>query len=166
MKTKFLFLIGLAALLFQCSTEEDVTKKSPLWGVEFSEESTTTFAQGALEQQNAGPKVIYIVNEGALRQTELEGVYTISFAFENGEALELTITKKTNDYNYHFPGTETENQLISALFNGNSLELKESSIAIQPHQEENKLHIVTNMHTLNAGDFNGTLTRIPLLKGM
>ena len=58
MKTKFLFLIGLSTLLFQCSTEEDVTKKSPLWGVEFSEESTATFVQGALEQQNAGPKVI------------------------------------------------------------------------------------------------------------
>ena len=45
MKTKFLFLIGLSALLFQCSTEEDVTKKSPLWGVEFSEESTATLSR-------------------------------------------------------------------------------------------------------------------------
>jgi len=165
MKTKFLFLIGLSALIFQC-TEEDVTKKSPLWGVEFSEESTSTFVQGSLEQQNAGPKVVHIVNDGALRETEVEGVYTISFAFENGESLEIAVTKKTADYNYHFPGTESENQLISAVFNGNALDLEESAVAIEPHKEENKLHIITNMHTINAGDFNGTLTRIPLLKGM
>ena len=164
MKTKFLFLIGLSTLLFQCSTEEDVTKKSPLWGVEFSEESSVSFVQGALEQQNAGPKVIYVANAGSVRQTEVDGVYTISFAFENGESLELAVTKKTTDYNYHFPGAESENQLISAIFNGDVLDLKESAVSIQPHQEENKFHIVTNMHTLNAGDFNGTLTRIPLLK--
>jgi hypothetical protein len=164
MKTKFLFLIGLSTLFFQCSTEEDVTKKSPLWGVEFSEESTASYVQGALEQQNAGPKVTYIANGGALRQTDVEGVYTISFTFENGESLELAITKKTADYNYHFPGVEAENQLISAIFNGDALDLKESAVAIQPHKEENKFHIITNMHTLDAGDFNGTLTRIPLLK--
>jgi hypothetical protein len=164
MKTKFLFLIGLSALLFQCSTEEDLTKKSPLWGVEFSEESTVTYVQGALDQQNAGPKVTYFANGGAVRQTDLEDVYTISFTFENGESLELTITKKTSNCNYHFPGVESENQLISAVFNGEPLNLKESSIAIQPHQEDNKFHVITNMHTINAGDFNGTLTRIPLLK--
>ena len=104
MKTRFLFLIGLSTLLLQCSTEEDVTKKSPLWGVEFSEENTVTFVQGALEQENGGPKVVYIVSEGAVRQTEVDGVYTISLAFENGESLELSITKKTPDYNYHYPG--------------------------------------------------------------
>ena len=164
MKTKVLFLIGLLTLLFQCSTEEDVTKKSPLWGVEFSEESTATFVQGALEQQNAGPIVTYIANAGALRQTDVVGVYAISFTFENGESLELSVTKKTADFNYHFPGVESENQLISAIFNGGVLDLKESAVSIQPHKEENKFHIITNMHTLNAGDFNGTLTRIPLLK--
>jgi hypothetical protein len=135
-----------------------------LWGVEFSEESTATFVQGALEQQNGGPKVTYFANAGALRQTDVEGVYTISFTFEDGESLELAVTKKTADYNYHFPGVESENQLISAIFNGVALDLKESAVAIQPHKEENKFHIITNMHTLNAGDFNGTLTRIPLLK--
>jgi len=163
MKTKILLLIGLSLLLFQC-TEENVAK-SPLWGVDFSDEATSTFAQGAIEQQNAGPKVIHIVNNGALRQTAAEGFYTISFSFENGESLQLTVTKKTADYNYHFPGSESGNQLISAIFNGNLLDLKESAISIQPHKEENKLHIVTNVHTLNAGDFNGTLTRIPLLGG-
>jgi hypothetical protein len=162
MKTRILLLIGLGLILFQC-TEENVAK-SPLWGVDFSEEATSTFAQGAIEQQNDGPKVVHIVNNGSLRQTEGE-LYTISFSFENGETLQLTVTKKTSDYNYHFPGSESGNQLVSATFNGNALSLTESSISIQPRQDDNKLNVVTNMHTLDAGDFNGTLTRVPLIGG-
>jgi hypothetical protein len=121
------------------------------------------YAQGALEQQNSGPKVTYVVHAASLRQSE-EDIYNISFTFENGETLQLSITKKTADYNYHFPGTDLENQLISAVFNGNPLDLKASSISIQPDEGENKLHVITNMHTFNAGDFNGTLSRVPLLK--
>lgn len=161
MKTKFLLLISLSTLLFRCGTDEET--KSPVWGVDFSTESATVYAQGAIEQQNAGPNVTYIVNSASLRQSE-EEVYTVSFAFENGESIQLVVTKKTADCNYHFPGNEEENQLISAVFNGNVLDLTESSISIQPHLEENKLHIITNMHTVNAGDFNGTLSRVPLVK--
>lgn len=163
MKTKIVLLMSLSVILFQCSTEEEISK-SPLWGIDYSEESTAVFVQGALEQQNAGPKSIYIVSEGSLRQAQ-EHLHTIYLKFENGESLQLLVTKKTIDNNYHFPGDESGNQLVSATFNNVALELKESSIAIQPHPEENKLHVVTNMHTLNAGDFNGTLSRIPLLKG-
>ncbi len=161
MKTKVLLLISLSTLLFRCATDEET--KSPVWGVDFSTESATIYAQGAIEQQNGGPKVTYIVNSAALRQAE-EELYTISLAFENGESIQLVVTKKTADCNYHFPGNEEENQLVSAVFNGNALDLTESSISIQPHLEENKLHIITNMHTVNAGDFNGTLSRVPLVK--
>ena len=163
MKTKIVLLISLSVLFFQCS-KEGVETKSPLWGVDFSAENTTGFAEGAIEQQNdEGPKVIYIVSSGALREAE-ENFYTVSFTFENGESLELGIIKKTADYNYHFPGNESDNRLISATFNGEVLDLTDSSISIQPDQGDNKLHVITNMHTLNAGDFNGTLSRIPLLK--
>jgi hypothetical protein len=65
---------------------------------------------------------------------------------------------------YLFPGDQTGNRLVSATFNGNALDLAESSISIQPDQGDNKLHIITNMHTYNAGDFSGTLSRIPLLR--
>jgi hypothetical protein len=161
MKTKLLLLISLSVLLFQCSSEKEM--KSPVWGVDYSTEAMVSYAQGALEQQNSGPNVTHIVNAASLRQSE-EGIYEVSFTFENGETLQLSITKKTADYNYHFPGTELENQLISAVFNGAPLDLKVSSISIQPDEGENKLAVITNMHTLNAGDFNGTLSRVPLLK--
>jgi hypothetical protein len=163
MKTRIVFLISLSVILFHCSTEEKIAK-SPLWGVDYSEKSTTAFVQGAIEQQNAGPKTIYIVTEGALRPSQ-EDRHTISLKFENGESLQLLVTKKTLDNNYHYPGNDTENQLLSAIFCGKPLELKESSISIQARLEENKFHIITNVHTLDAGDFNGTLSRIPLLKG-
>lgn len=161
MKTKFLIVICLSVLLFQCTEEKDL--KSPLWGVDFSTESTVTLAQGSLDQQNGGPTVTYVVSSALLKQSE-DKVYNIYFTFENGETLQLAITKKTADYNYHFPGNESENQLISAVFNGSILDLKESLIAIQPDQGENKLHVIADMHTLNAGDFNGTLSRVPLIK--
>ena len=163
MKTKLVIWISLSVVLFQCTTEEKLAK-SPLWGIDYSEEGTTTYVQGAIEQQNAGPKAIYIVSEGSLRCAQ-QDLHTLSLKFENGESLLLRIAKKTADNNYHFPGTESENQLVSAIFNGVPLDLAESSIAIQPHLGENKLHVITNVHTLNAGDFNGTLSRIPLLKG-
>jgi hypothetical protein len=161
MKTKFLLVVCLSVLLFQCTEEKNM--KSPLWGVDFSTESTISLAQGSLDQQNAESKVTYVVSAASLRQSK-DHFYNIDFTFENGETLKLSITKKTADFNYHFPGTETENQLISAVFNGNALDLKASSIAIQPDQGENKLHIIADMHTMNAGDFNGTLSRVPLIK--
>ncbi len=163
MKTKIVLLVSLSVVLFQCNTEENIAK-SPLWGVDYSEESTTAFVQGAIEQQNAGPKIVYIANEGSLRPDQ-EDRHTIYLKFENGESLQILVTKKTVDNNYHFPGVESENQLLSAVFNGVPLELAESSISIQPRLEENKLNVITNMHTINAGDFNGALSRIPLLKG-
>ncbi len=163
MKTKIIFLISLSVTLFQCGTEEKIAK-SPMWGVDYSDEGSTAYVQGAIEQLNAGPKTIYIVSEGALRQAQ-EELHTVYFKFENGESLQFLVRKQTIDNNYHYPATDSENQLVSVVFNGVSLELKESTVLIQPHPEENKLHVITSIHTLNAGDFAGTLTRIPLLKG-
>jgi hypothetical protein len=161
MKTRILLLISLSVFLYKCTTP--VEPQSPIWGVEFSTESAIPLAQGSIEKENAGVQVIYIVNSGYLMEGD-GGLNTISFTFENGESMQLIVTKKTANYNCNFPGNETENQIVSAIFNGDTLALKESSISIQPHLEENKLHILTDMHTVAAGDFNGTLTRIPLLK--
>ncbi len=160
MKTKLSLLICLSAVLFQCAT--DVETKSPIWGVDFSTESATIYAEGAIEQQHGESKVMYIINSAYLR--EAQGLYNISFTFENGETIQLVVTKKTADCNYHYPGTDSENQLVSAIFNGTALDLTESSIAVQPHLEENKLHIITDMHSRNAGHFNGILSRVPLVK--
>jgi hypothetical protein len=156
-----IFLL-IAVLLIQCNTEEKISK-STLWGIDFSDSNTTVFAQGTIEKQNPEVKIVYVVSEGALRQVE-DNLYSIDLTFDNGESLKLIVAKKTNDYNFHFPGSDAENQLVTAVFNGATLNLSESAIAIQPELGDNKLNIVTNMHTVDAGDFNGTLTRIPLLQ--
>jgi len=156
-----IFLL-IAVLLIQCNTEEKISK-STLWGIDFSDSNTRVFAQGTIEKQNPDAKVVYVVSEGALRQVE-GNLYSIDLIFDNNESLKLIVAKKTSDYNFHFPGSDAENQLVSALFNGVALNLNESAISIQPELGDNKLNIVTNMHTVDAGDFNGTLTRIPLLQ--
>lgn len=156
-----IFLL-MGALLFQCNTEEKISK-STVWGVDFSDASTSSFAQGTIEKQNSSAKVVYVVAEGALHEVG-GNLYVINVAFDNGESLELTVTKKTNDYNFHFPGSESDNQFVSAIFNGTPLTLHESAVAIQPQTGDNKLNVVANIHSVDNGDFNGTLTRIPLLK--
>jgi hypothetical protein len=156
-----IFLL-IAVLLIQCNTEEKISK-STVWEIDFSDSNTAAFAQGTIEKQNLEAKVVYVVSEGALRQVE-ENLYSIDIIFDNGESLKLVVAKKTSDYNFHFPASDAENQLVSAVFNGVALDLSESAITIQPEQGDNKLNIVTNIHTVGSGDFNGTLTRIPLLQ--
>lgn len=148
-------------MLFACSTEAD--RDSPMWGIDFSDASTAEFAMGSVDKQVANTKVTYIAKSGTLTPVG-ENLYKLAFAFESGDKLEITITKKVQSYNYTFPGVESENQIVSALLNGEVLSLKESTLSIQPRSEENKLLTITTLHTLNAGDLNGTVGRVPLVK--
>jgi len=134
-----------------------------MWGIDFSEEGSSVFAIGSVDKQNDGAKISYIAKAANVQHVK-DDIYLVTYAFQSGDQLQLTITKKTVDYNYHFPGTTTENQIIVAIFNGETLDLIASDISIQPRAEENKLYTVTNLHTTSAGDFNGTIGRVPLLK--
>lgn len=134
-----------------------------MWGIDFSEESASGFAIGSVDKQNDGTKITYIAKAANLQHVK-DDVYLLTYAFQSGDQLQLTITKKTADYNFHFPGTTTENQIIVAMFNGETLDLIDSDVSIQPRTEENKLYTVTNLHTTSTGDFNGSIGRIPLLK--
>lgn len=134
-----------------------------MWGIDFSDEATSGFAIGSVDKQNDGAKITYIAKAANVQHVK-DDVYLLTYAFQSGDQLQLTITKKTEDYNYHFPGTTTENQIIVALFNGETLDLTTSNISIQPRTEENKLYTVTNLHTTSFGDFNGTIGRVPLLE--
>jgi len=134
-----------------------------MWGIDFSEVASSGFAIGSVDKQNDGSKITYIAKAANVQHVK-DDVYLLTYAFQSGDQLQLTITKKTADYNYHFPGTATENQIIVAMFNGETLDLKDSDLSIQPRTEENKLYTVTNLHTTTAGDFNGTIGRVPLLE--
>ena len=161
MKTTLLFLVGLSVMLGACGTEEETT--SPLWGIDFSSENAASFAMGTVDQYKSDTKTIYIVKTANMRLAS-EDTFVLSYTFESGDALVLTITKKTPDVVYEFPGVSGENQLLSARFNGSNLDLVDSKLVIQPRTEENKFATTTKLQTMDEVVFDGSIGRIPLLK--
>jgi len=160
MKTTLSFLLLLSAMLGACTTEDTL---SPLWGIDFSNETSSGFAMGSVDQYKADTKTIYLVKAANLRCAG-EDNYVLSYTFESGEVLELSIIKRTTDSNYVFPGVEGENQLLSAVFNGESLNLVNSRVTVQPRTDENKFATVTKLQTLDEVVFDGSIGRVPLLK--
>jgi hypothetical protein len=160
MKTTLSILVVLSVMLGACSTEDTL---SPLWGIDFSSENSSGFAMGSVDQYKADTKTIYVVKAANLRAAG-EDTYTVSYTFESGDALELVIIKKNADSNYSFPGTAGENQLVSAMFNGQPLSLVDSRISVQPRTDENKFSTLTKLQTLDEVVFDGAIGRVPLLK--
>jgi len=160
MKTKLLLLISLSGILGACSVEDEI---SPLWGVDFSDETSSGFAMGSVDQFIDETKTTYIVKTANLRCAEGD-VYTLSYTFESGDAMEIKIAQKTIDYKYLISANETENQLLSVTFNAETLSLAEGKVSIQPRTEENKLSTITKLLTVNNAVFNGAIGRVPLLK--
>lgn len=160
MKTKLLILVCLSATLLACDAENEI---SPLWGIDYSSENTSSFAMGSVDQFISSTKTVYIAKAAAVRCAG-GNVYDLSYTFESGDYLELKMLKATPDLNYHFPGKEGENQLLSATFNGEAMNLAESKVTIQPRTEENKFATITTLNTIDKGVFDGAISRVPLLK--
>lgn len=162
MKTRFLLLLGLSVILGACGAEDEVL--SPIWGIDFSTENAAGFAVGSVEQFKGETKTTYIIKSAELRGVGGD-VYTIYYAFESGDAMEIRIAKRAFDDNYFFPGRSGENQLLSATLNGEILSLtEESKVSVQPRTDENKLATLAKLQTSNMGLFDGSIGRVPLLK--
>ena len=162
MKTILLLLIVLSVAMGACTTEEE--NLSPLWGIEYSDENSTGFASGSVNQFIDQSKSTYIAKTGAMREVNT-GVFTLSFTFESGESMEIKVIKRTIDQNFYYPGNDGGNQLLTAIFQGELLSLDASSkITIQPRTEENKLATIAKIYTVNNGLFEGAIGRVPLLK--
>lgn len=160
MKTIYLLLVSLPVFLFSCTEDEVI---SPLWGIDFSEENSAGFASGSVEEFYGQSKNTYIVKTANLRCAGGD-VYTLLYTFEGGETMELRIVKKTIDQHYYFPGNTGSNQLLSATFNGQALDLGGSKVTVQPRTEENKLATLTKILTTDNSLFEGAVGRVPLLK--
>lgn len=163
MKSKIIALALCIGLFTACNDDDD--NNSPAWGIDYSNPQTSLSAQGSIDQQNAGPKVTYTISKAfvVLSQND-NNLHVVRYKFTSGDSLDLIVTKRTSDYNYHFPGSEKENTLLSATFNNITLKLKESAVSIQPRPDEKKFHTVVNVHSLDLGDFNGTVNSVPLLR--
>lgn len=161
MKTKLLLLVSLSVILGACSAEDELV--SPLWGIDYSNESSSGFAMGSVDQYYAETKTTYIVKTASLRCAGGE-TYSLTYTFESEDVMEIKVLKKTADYNYLFPADEGVNQLLSVTFNGEQLNLAESRVSIQPRTDENKLATLAKLKMANNAVFDGAIGRVPLLK--
>ncbi len=162
MKTKLLLLICLSVAMGACTTEEETL--SPLWGIEYSDENSTGFASGSVNQFIDQTKATYIAKTGAMREVS-NGVFTLSFTFESGESMDIKVIKRTIDQNFYYPGNDGGNQLLSAIFRGELLSLDANTkLTIMPRTEENKLATLAKIYTVDKGLFEGAVGRVPLLK--
>jgi hypothetical protein len=161
MKTKLLLLICSVAI-GACTTEEELL--SPLWGIEYSDENSTGFASGSVNQFIDQTKSTYIAKTASMREVNTN-VFMLSYTFESGESMELKVIKRTIDQNFYYPGNDGGNQLLSAIFQGELLSLDtDSKVSIQPRTEENKLATIAKIYTVDKGFFDGAIGRVPLLK--
>lgn len=153
-----LFALGLGLVLFTACHDDD-DNGSP-WGIGVSDPALALTATGTIDQQNFGPKETYTVKE-ALLFPEADGAHVLRYKFTSGDSLDLVLIKRTADYNYHSAEAVNQNDLAYAIFNTDTLDLKESAVSVQPHADINRFETVVNVHTVSFGDFNGTVTGVP-----
>ena len=115
---------------------------------------------GEIQNQN-GPygRQIYQVNQAHIEGLN-NGLERVVYQLNSGDALELVIaTANHNDYNYHschHNNCHQNNRIIEVLLNNQSLPLRDGSLSLQP-KGQNRFHSVINLHSVNEGDFNGTV---------
>lgn len=157
-----LFILLVFTVIWGCSDHAH-RNPSSIWGVNYSTEENSGRALGSIDHQNAGPKVTYIIDTAYLKDLRHANQYQLMYKFTTADSLQLILTKVSSDYNYHYPKPNVENQLVYAIFNRDTLTLKESAVAVQPRPDVNSFTTVLNLHTEYAGDFNGTVDKVVLL---
>ena len=158
-------IVSLLGIMIISGCNDHANKNvSSDWGVHYSTKDNAAHALGSLDKQNSGPKVTYIVDTAYLRHLKQAYTYQVMYKFTTPDSLQLVLVKVTSDYNYHYPKPGTENQLLYAIFNRDTLDLKESALSVQPRSDGGSFTTVINLHTNNAGDFNGTIDKVVLIQ--
>jgi len=161
----FLSATGLAVVLFSFllfAACDNVDNNAFPLGIHFSDASTATTAGGSIDQQNAGPKVTYIVKKASVFPAG-NGVYVARYNFTSGDSLKLVVVRRTGDYNYHSDATLATNSLERVIFNKDTLQINASAVALEPKMDVDRFSTVVNVHTKTHGDFNGTVNGVPLV---
>lgn len=161
MKKILLSLMVIAGALSGCHDNDG--KPATNWGINSSGIDKSVGAAGSINHQNDGPKVTYVATSSYVLDLHDKNLFQVTFHFTSADSLRLIIAKNTNDYNYHFPAAVTENQLLFAIFDRDTLAMNESALAVQPQPSSNTFSTVTNLHTIIHGDFNGTINNVVLV---
>ena len=163
---RFFVLLATSLTLLTACSDDDNAATTP-WEIGHSDPATSLTATGTIDQQNArnsSGKKTYTVKEAYLADNDAN-TNLLRYIFTSNDTLNLIVTKRTQDYNYHFKGlvTTEQNEINYVIFNADTLELKESAVSVQPRADENRFHTVVNVHTLTFGDFNGTVNQVPYI---
>lgn len=153
----------LAIVFVLSACHHNDVKPVPDWGINSLGMDKASLASGSIDLQNNGPKVTYDAAAAYVSTLSGTNLFKVTFKFTSTDSLMLIVAKNTNDYNYHFQAGANENQLLYVIFDRDTLKLSESAIAIQPRAESNTFSTVTNIHTIDHGDFNGTIDNVVLI---
>ncbi len=154
--------LAISVFVLGCHHHDTVTPVVN-WGISPSGVEKAAQATGSIDMQNNGPHVTYDIAAAYVSKVPGTAVFKVTFKFTSTDSLMLIVAKNTNDYNYHFPAEANENQLLYVVFDRDTLELSESAVSIQPKAESNTFSTVTNIHTTDHGDFNGTVQNVILM---
>ena len=158
----FVFLL----LFFNCSFSPE---QMPLPSCELchiiplSQAQTVEQVSGSIIQQNIEPRQIFKVEEGSIVWVD-DQIYSLLFVLDNRDRLELMIARTTQDFNYHFPVSSGENQILEVYLNDEKLRLKGAVLSLQPKMDTKSFTAVINIHTQQLGDWNGTVRYIPIVE--
>ena len=85
---------------------------------------------------------------------ESESLYEIKITpiLKNNKGISLIDTSLVTFFK---PQVSSENSIVKVLLNNQYLDLRDGSLSLQPKQ--NGFHSVINLHSIQEGDFNGTV---------
>jgi len=158
-------MAALVITLSACSDDE-VPAKPSVWGIAFSEPVTTVSAGGIVDRLTEGPRVTYAVDYAYLlgNGNATDTVYTLTYVFTSHDSLRVGIARVGNSTNFTYPAAAGENRLRFAIFNADTLHLRESNIFVEPRTGENKVATSLNLASTNLGTFIGSVSSVPLLR--
>jgi len=159
---KPLRILAISIFIFGCHHHDGVAPVAN-WGINASSLDKAALATGSIDMQNNGPQVSYDIAAAYVSKVSGDNIFKVTFKFTSSDSLMLIVAKNTNDYNYHSSAGERENQLLYVVFDRDTLELSESAVSIQPRSESNTFSTVTNIHTTDHDDFNGTIENVVLI---
>jgi hypothetical protein len=167
---KILVIVSLALVCFYACDSETLEIDIP-FDIQYSNYSVSTEADGYLMYQNyGGPRIDLVVDSAYMKDLDSASVYVLKYWFANvdnviSDSLEVYIQTFTSDQNYHSDADSSQNCILGAIFNVDTLLLDASALQVAPVDSNQTLYTVLNLQTSDEkGDFNGTVDCIPLVK--
>lgn len=167
---KFALIFTLVLAFIACSKTDDQTNIELPFGIQYDDYSLSNNASGFIMFQNyGGPRLDLTVDTAYMMDLDSASIYLLNYQFINkngviSDSLRLFLKQKTTDQNYHSHTDDSQNKIMLAIFNLDTLMLDSSALQVAPIDSNQTLHTVLNLHTADSsGTFNGTVDFVPLV---